>query len=174
MSHSVSPASTTNYIANFTTQYLLTMNSGTGGSVTPASGWTNSGTSVSISATASNGYSFTGWTGSGSGSYSGSNSSALVPLNGPITETANFAVVTNGSPPAQSISGIIVGTGGTVTLTYATTPGYSYRLQIATNLNPASWTTVPGSETNATDTSVTFTNLSPPGVGARYYRTASP
>jgi len=37
--------------ANFTTQFYLTMNAGTGGSVSPGSGWNNSGASVNISAT---------------------------------------------------------------------------------------------------------------------------
>src|SRR5208283_1708983 len=79
-----------NYTANFTTQYYLTMSGGAGGGVSPASMWTNSGTVVNISATASNGYSFIGWTGSGSGSYSGNNNAASITMNGPVTQTASF------------------------------------------------------------------------------------
>lgn len=93
ISHTVIANSVTTNTANFTTQYYLTMNAGTGGSVTPSSGWTNSGAVVNISATASNGYSFGSWTGSGSGSYSGNNSSSPVTMNGPITETAAFALI---------------------------------------------------------------------------------
>lgn len=90
ISHVVSPTISTNYTANFITQYFLTMNAGAGGNVNPGNFWTDSGAAVSISATASNGYNFTGWTGSGSGSYSGNNNPASVTMNGPVTETANF------------------------------------------------------------------------------------
>ena len=40
---------------NFTTQYYLTMSHGTGGTVSPASGWRNSGAAISISATPATG-----------------------------------------------------------------------------------------------------------------------
>jgi hypothetical protein len=91
LSHTITAGSNFFYAANFTTQYYLTMNAGPGGSVSLASGWTNSGANVSVSASASNGYSFAGWTGSGSGSYSGAANPASLVMNGPITETANFA-----------------------------------------------------------------------------------
>jgi hypothetical protein len=91
ISHTVSPAVATTYTANFTaTQYYLTMNAGTGGSVSPVSGWYNAGTNLNISATPSGGFTFSGWTGSGTGSYSGANNPASISMNGPITETANF------------------------------------------------------------------------------------
>jgi hypothetical protein len=90
ISHTVAPTNSTSFTANFTPQYFLTMNAGSGGSVSPGNLWTNSGTGVSISATASNGYSFGGWTGSGSGSYSGSKNPASITMNGAITETASF------------------------------------------------------------------------------------
>ncbi len=90
VSHTVSPTITTNYTANFSTQYFLTMSAGAGGSVSPASLWTNSGAAVNISATASNGYSFLNWIGSGSGGYTGNNNPASVTMNGPITQTAGF------------------------------------------------------------------------------------
>ena len=53
ISHTVAPTTNKIYTANFTTQYYLTMSHGTGGTVTPASGWKNSGAAVSISATPS-------------------------------------------------------------------------------------------------------------------------
>jgi hypothetical protein len=93
ISHTVSPTASTNYTANFTTQYYLTMNSGAGGSVSPTSLWTNSGAVVNVSATASNGYSFLNWIGSGSGAYSGNNNVPSVTMNGPITQTASFTAV---------------------------------------------------------------------------------
>src|SRR5437762_10885053 len=48
ISHSVAPTANTTYTATFKTQYFLTMAHGTGGTVSPRSGWKNSGTVVSI------------------------------------------------------------------------------------------------------------------------------
>jgi len=90
ISHTVAPTTNKTYTANFRTQYQLTMTHGTGGRVSPGSGWRNSGAVVSISATPNNGYSFTNWTGSGTGSYSGTNNPASITMSGPITETAAF------------------------------------------------------------------------------------
>ena len=67
ISHTVAPTTNKTYTATFKTQYYLTMTRGTGGTVSPANGWRNSGTTVSISATPTNGYSFSSWTGSGTG-----------------------------------------------------------------------------------------------------------
>ena len=50
ISHTVTPAINTTYTATFRTQYYLTMTSGTGGTVSPASGWKNSGATVAITA----------------------------------------------------------------------------------------------------------------------------
>jgi hypothetical protein len=86
----VAPTSNTTYTAAFQRQYFLTMSAGTGGRVTPASGWKNSGATVSISATPRRGYSFNNWSGSGPGSYSGTNNPASITMGGPITETATF------------------------------------------------------------------------------------
>jgi hypothetical protein len=94
ISHAVSPTSTTTYTANFTTQYYLTMNAGTGGTVSPCSGWYNSGAGISISATPNSGYTFGSWGGSGSGSYSGNSSSSSVTMNGVINEAATFVINT--------------------------------------------------------------------------------
>jgi hypothetical protein len=90
ISHSVAPTANTTYTANFRTQYYLTMSHGTGGNVSPASGWRNSGTAVSISAMPASGYHFSNWNGSGTGSFSGTNNPASITMGGPITETATF------------------------------------------------------------------------------------
>jgi hypothetical protein len=90
ISHTVVPTTNATYTANFRTQYYLTMSHGTGGTVSPASGWRNSGAAVSISAKPATGYSFTNWTGTRTGSYSGTNSSASITMGGPITETGTF------------------------------------------------------------------------------------
>jgi hypothetical protein len=90
ISHTVAPTTNKTYTANFRTQYRLTMTHGTGGTVSPASGWRNSGAAVSSSATPARNYTFTNWTGSGTGSYSGPNNPASITMGGPITETATF------------------------------------------------------------------------------------
>jgi hypothetical protein len=171
ISHTVAPTSSTTYTANFTTQYYLTMTAGAGGSVSPVSGWNNSNAVVGISTTASNNYSFSSWSGSGSGSYSGSNSSASVTMNGPISETAGFAQTNS---PALAILAITANSDSSVTLIYATTPGFTYHVEVTTNLVPASWTVLSGSVTNATGTWVTFTA---PGAASNpqlFYRVGSP
>src|SRR5207237_1924169 len=78
----------------FRTQYYLTTTHGTGGTVSPTSGWRNAGSIVSISATPTNNnqvsYTFAGWTGSGAGSYSGPNKPASPTMNGAISENHSF------------------------------------------------------------------------------------
>jgi uncharacterized repeat protein (TIGR01451 family) len=90
ISHSIAPTKNKTYTANFTTQYFLTTSAGTGGKVTPASGWKNSGANVSITATANSDYSFSGWSGTGTGSFSGVANPASVTMGGPINEAATF------------------------------------------------------------------------------------
>jgi hypothetical protein len=90
ISHSVAPTQTTTYTAKFGTQYYLTISAGTGGHVSPGSSWHTSGSTFSISATASTGYSFSNWTGSGTGSYSGTDNPRSITMLGPITEAATF------------------------------------------------------------------------------------
>ena len=90
ISHTVAPITNKTYTATFRTQYYLTMSHNTGGTVTPASGWKNSGAAVSIRATPATGYSFSNWTGTGTGSFSGTTNAASITMGGPITETATF------------------------------------------------------------------------------------
>ena len=91
ISHTVVPTTNKTYTANFNTQYFLAMGRGTvGGTVSPTSGWRNSGAAISISAMPATGYSFTNWTGSGTGSFSGTNNPASIIIGGPIIETATF------------------------------------------------------------------------------------
>ena len=89
-SHSVAPTKSTTYTANFITQYYLTMNAATGGKVSPASGWKNSGSTVKITAIPFAGYTFGDWSGTGAASYSGTANPASVTMNGPVTEAASF------------------------------------------------------------------------------------
>jgi len=88
------PGAAATYTANFTTQYFLTtaVNPAGGGSITPASGWMNSGSVVTVSASAGGGYSFTGFTGALSGTTTPQN----LTMTGPLTVTATFGT---GSAP---------------------------------------------------------------------------
>ena len=92
ISHNITvPASTTTYTATFQTQYQLTTAASppTGGSATPASGgFYVSGTSVPITATASVGFRFTGWTGPVA---SPSSAATTVTVTAPTSVTATFA-----------------------------------------------------------------------------------
>jgi uncharacterized repeat protein (TIGR02543 family) len=80
--------------ANWKTQYYLTMSTNFG-SVNPESGWHDSGSTVTISATApsaSSGeqYVWNSWTGTGSGNYTGTNNQASVTMNDAVTEAASW------------------------------------------------------------------------------------
>ena len=82
----------------YNNQYMLTMSASlsSGGSVSPSTGWQNSGTVIaSISATPNGGYSFNGWTGTGTISYTGSSNPCTncVTMNSAISETGNFLAV---------------------------------------------------------------------------------
>ncbi|MFH1313982.1 MAG: YCF48-related protein [Candidatus Eisenbacteria bacterium] len=107
--HAVSvPISDNTYTAHFDTQYYLTMNAGTGGSVSPSSGWRDAGDEVTIEAYPAGGYIFDYWQGTGSGSYGGHNNPASITMSGPITETARFdrvvSVVVNTNPDSLSFT----------------------------------------------------------------------
>jgi len=133
ISHSVAPTTNKTYTANFTTQYYLTMGAGSGGTVTPSSGWKNSGASVSITATPTNNssvsYTFSGWTGSGTVSYSGTNNPASITMNGPITETAAFTQNPVQVTVQTSVAGLsftVDGTAYTAAQTFSWAPGSSH------------------------------------------------
>jgi hypothetical protein len=63
---------------------------GSAGATTQAYAWVASGTTVSIQAMASTGFTFQGWTGTGNGSYTGPTVSAKVTVGSPIYEAASF------------------------------------------------------------------------------------
>ena len=135
ISHTVAPTTNKTYTATFSTQYYLTMTPGTGGTVSPTSGWRNSGSTVSISATPTNntqvGYSFTGWAGTGLGSYSGANNPASITMNGPITETAAFTqnpvqVTVQTNPAGRSFT--VDGSPYTAAQAFSWAPGSSHTI----------------------------------------------
>ena len=135
ISHAITAITNMTYIATFTTRSYLTMGRTTGGTVSPSSGWRNSGATVSITATPTNNnqvsYSFSGWTGSGAGSYSGTNNPASITMNGPITETATFTqnpvqVTVQTNPAGRSFT--VDGTPYTTAQTFSWQPGSSHTI----------------------------------------------
>ena len=77
---------------SFDSSKALSVISGKGGGVieTPEGGVYASGENVSLKAIALSNYVFVNWSCTGSGCYSGSNSTAIIKMNGNITEMANF------------------------------------------------------------------------------------
>jgi uncharacterized repeat protein (TIGR02543 family) len=83
------PSASTTYTANFTTLYSLStaVNPSGGGTVSPSgTNWYDNGQSASISAIASSGYAFSGW----SGDASGTTNPITMTMNGKKTVTATF------------------------------------------------------------------------------------
>ena len=83
-------AVTINFVYQHQYPLFMKTNPSNGGTVTPVTGWQNSGLSVDIQATANVNYVFLSWVGSGSGSYSGASNPPTVTMNGMIEETADF------------------------------------------------------------------------------------
>jgi len=106
----IAPSTPAVLIAQLTTQYFLTVTAGAGGTVSPASGYYNSGTVVQIAAVPSAGNAFTGWTGTGIGSYTGPNNPTTVNMTAPMTETAAFAPFTAQFTLTTSVSPSNAGT----------------------------------------------------------------
>jgi uncharacterized repeat protein (TIGR02543 family) len=86
------PAAPVTYQANFKTQYLLTTAlSPAGGGMVSGAGYYDSGASAPLSASASAGYQFAGWTGPVA---SASSASTTVAMSAPKSVTANFQLLT--------------------------------------------------------------------------------
>jgi hypothetical protein len=125
-SHSIIASFNASYTATFATQYFLTTSATQFGTISPASGWYDAGTIVSIAATASSGDSFVGF----SGNLSGTMTPQSVVMNGPITVSANFSAptdfgisvspssqgVTRGSPATFIVSTSVMGSAQAVSL----------------------------------------------------------
>ncbi len=85
-------SSTGSYNVNFTTQYYLSTSAGTGGTISPPSGWYNSGTGVSVFAMPVAGYSFANF----SGALTGTTNPQSISMNAPASVFANFAAQGSG------------------------------------------------------------------------------
>jgi hypothetical protein len=80
----------------FRTEYRLTVVNGTGGTVSPGSGWVAAGSRVTLGATPSGGWAFRNWTGT---PYEGTAPAPTLTINGPAVELAAF------DPPASPAPG---------------------------------------------------------------------
>jgi hypothetical protein len=133
VSHPLTITADTAISALFSTQVFLTMLSGTGGHVTPASGWINQNDSVTIRSFPDAGFAFVDWTGHGTGSYSGSIDSVIIRMSSPISETAAFGHVL----PPPVLSGVPDNASGVSTTPVlgwnAYTSATSYSLQVSTD-----------------------------------------
>ncbi|PYK79482.1 MAG: hypothetical protein DME38_06610, partial [Verrucomicrobia bacterium] len=185
ISHNIAPTTNKTYTANFTTQYYLTMSHGTGGTVSPSSGWKNSGAAISITATPTNNssvnYNFSRWTGTGTGSYSGTNNPTSIAMSGPITENASFTqnnvqVTVQTNPIGLSFS--VDGTSYTSAQTFSWQPGSSHTIATTSPQDGGTgvryvWTSWSGggaiSHSVAASTNKTYTA----NFGTQYYLTMS-
>ena len=146
ISHSVTAsASTSSYMATFTTSYQLTTaaNPTIGGTVSPASGtYYASGTVVNLSATANSGYTFTNWTGNVANANS---ASTTVTMNAAESVTAKFSAAstvrrdTVGTSPA-GLSFSVDGTTYSSTQTLTWTSGSSHTIATTSPQTPTTGT----------------------------------
>ena len=163
-------------IAAYRTQYSLTMQASPsgGGTTNPAPGtyWYDSGSTVSISASAASGYAFDRWVGSGSGSYTGTSSSATVTVNAPITETAYFFTFPISVSPTSGSTPIGGSVSATVTVTYVSGYGSKTISLSASGLpsgasvsfSPSSVTISPSSTTATSTMTITTSTSTPAGT----------
>jgi len=78
-------------VSEWDKMYSLKTTAGSGGSVTPSGrSWHSEGETLTIKATPNNQYVFIRWEGTGDGAYSGTNPTATITLNRPITQRAVF------------------------------------------------------------------------------------
>ncbi len=85
-SHAVSPSFNSSYVAAFVTQYYFTGSATQGGTLSPATGWFDTGTVIPVSATPASGYTFAGF----SGDLSSTTTPQNLGMSGPHTVNATF------------------------------------------------------------------------------------
>ena len=119
---------------NFTTQYYLTTSASTGGTISPPSGWYNSGSGVSVSATPGSGYNFAGF----SGALTGTTTPQTVTMSAPESVTANFTLQTVNFTVSGTVTvggagltGVTINVNGSETLLATTGFSGSYSFTLA-------------------------------------------
>jgi hypothetical protein len=177
-SHAITtPSSAATYTANFTTQYSLTTSASpaSAGSITPASAWYNSGSVVSISATANANYQFSAF----SGGLSGASSPQSLTMSAPATVTANFNVLQTITSVPAGLALTIDGGGCTSPCTFYWSPGSSHTVATAatqaggtgTQYVFSAWTDGGGLSHSVTTPSTPSTFTA--NFGTQYYLTTS-
>jgi hypothetical protein len=114
------PSNTTNTTPSTSvTQYTITVSSGEGGSVSTTGGTYNDGTSISITATPSEGYGFIGWNGSDSTS-----STISITLSSNTTIVALFGQLPQLTLPETPSKMFTKGVGDTLSIGFSHSGGY--------------------------------------------------
>jgi hypothetical protein len=151
--------------ATSVTQYQLTVTTNFG-SISPATGsWYDSGSTVTVSATApvagsGEQYIWNGWSGTGSGSYTGTDNPATneVTMNAPITEAASWTHQFQIIPSADANS--VISPSSSIWVNAGASPEFTYSANIDCSLATV---TVDGSLVSITG-SYTFTDVTAPGT----------
>jgi len=115
----VAPTTNTTNPTTSVTQYTLTVTAGDGGSVSTSGGTYNDGTSISITATPSEGYGFVGWNGSDSTS-----STISVTLTANTTIEALFGQLPQLTLPETPSKMFTKGVGDTLSIGFSHAGGY--------------------------------------------------
>jgi len=115
----VAPTTNTTNPTTSVTQYTLTVTAGDGGSVSTSGGTYNDGTSISITATPSEGYGFVGWNGSDSTS-----STISVTLTANTTIEALFGQLPQLTLPNNPSKMFTKGVGDTLSIGFSHAGGY--------------------------------------------------
>jgi hypothetical protein len=136
-SHTITvPSSPSTYTANVTTQYLLITSASLGGAISPAppANWYSSGWPVTVTATASAGYTFTGFT----GGLTGTTSPQTLTMSQPLSVRAQFTYgytisgqVTSAGAALAGVTVNLTGTSSAQTTTQASGV-YSFPVQTGT------------------------------------------
>jgi hypothetical protein len=117
-SYPVTVKTNSSYEVNFTEQFLVTISWAGNGTATPTSSeWVNAGSTVPLTASADSGWQFLSWNGTGASSYTGTNATATLTVNSPVTDTASFgALPVKSTQSATSSAGLPLAVGLLVVL----------------------------------------------------------
>ena len=160
-------------MANYITRYMLTTSAASGGSIAPASGWRDAGSSVTLTATPQGSYSFSGF----SGDITSASNPLTFTMDSPKSVVANFSSV----PVSISLSpsSITLGPGQqtqfNATVTNSTNTSVTWSLSPALggnnppplgSISSSGQYTAPGIITYGTSVRVTATSVADPTKSA--------
>jgi len=159
------------------TMYTLTVSATSGGTVLPSGTRSYAdGTTVNVTATASNGYEFTGWTGTGAPTPATTNP-VTVTINADKTLTANFRESSTPNPTTYTLT-IAATSGGTVspaagTRTYPADTTVRVTATATSDYEFTQWTGT-GAPTPATTNPVTVTMNANKTLTANFKQSSTP